>query len=58
MMNKNLKLMKKTGCYNSAINVCNEAISKGYSDGTKGDFESRIQKLKEKQNKLNNYLLE
>lgn len=39
---------EKAGCYNSAINVCKEAIEKGYSDGTKGDFLSRIQRIKEK----------
>lgn len=39
---------EKKGCYSDAISICNEAISKGYSDGTKGDFEARIKKLKNK----------
>lgn len=40
---------EKSGCYNSAINVCTEAISKGYSDGTKGGFEARIKRIQKKQ---------
>lgn len=43
---------EKAGCYNSAINVCNEAIKRGYSDGTKGGFKERINRLKKKQEKL------
>lgn len=40
---------EKAECYNSAINICNEAISLGYTDGTKGGFEARLEKLKKKQ---------
>ena len=42
---------EKAECYNSAINICNEAIAQGYTDGTKGGFESRLERLKKKQNK-------
>jgi hypothetical protein len=42
---------EKAECYNSAIKVCQEAISKGYTDNTKGDFKGRIEKLKKKLNK-------
>lgn len=40
---------EKSKCYNSAINICNDAISQGYSDGTKGGFEARIRRIKKKQ---------
>ena len=40
---------EKAECYNSAINICNEAIAKGYTDGTKGGFEARLERLKKKQ---------
>lgn len=42
---------EKAGHYDSAINVCKEAISKGYTDGTKGGFEARIDRIKKKQKK-------
>lgn len=45
---------EKAQCYNSAINVCEEAISKGYTDGTKGGFEARLNRLKKKQNEIVN----
>ena len=40
---------EKAECYNSAINICNEAIAQGYTDGTKGGFEARLERLKKKQ---------
>ena len=40
---------EKAECYNSAINICNEAITRGYTDGTKGGFEARLERLKKKQ---------
>ena len=40
---------EKAECYNSAINICNEAIAHGYTDGTKGGFEARLERLKKKQ---------
>lgn len=40
---------EKNGCYNSAINVCKEAIANGYTDGTKGGFEARINRIMKKQ---------
>lgn len=43
---------EKAECYNSAINVCQEAINLGYEDGTKGGFSARLKRLKEKQNKI------
>lgn len=45
---------EKAECYNSAINVCNEAIAQGYTDGTKGGFEARLKRLKKKQDKAMN----
>ena len=30
-------------------NICKEAISKGYTDGTKGGFEERLKRLQKKQ---------
>ena len=42
---------EKAECYNSAINICNEAISRGYTDGTKGGFEARLERLKKKLHK-------
>lgn len=42
---------EKAECYNSAINVCQDAINLGYEDGTKGGFSARLKRLKEKQNK-------
>lgn len=44
---------EKGECYNSAINVCNDAIAQGYSDGTKGGFESRLKRLRKKQAEIN-----
>ena len=43
---------EKAECYNSAINVCEEAIDKGYTDGTKGGFEARLNRLKKKQSEI------
>ena len=43
---------EKAQCYNSAINVCEEAIEKGYTDGTKGGFETRLNRLKKKQSEI------
>ena len=40
---------EKAECYNSAINICNEAIAQGYTDGTKGGFKARLERLKKKQ---------
>ena len=40
---------EKAECYNSAISICNEAIAHGYTDGTKGGFEARLERLKKKQ---------
>lgn len=45
---------EKAECYNSAINICNEAIAQGYTDGTKGGFEARLERLKKKQDKAKN----
>lgn len=45
---------EKANCYNSAINVCEEAIKGGYTDGTKGGFEARLIRIKDKQNEINN----
>ena len=45
---------ERCGCYNSAINVCNDAIAQGYSDGTKGGFEARLSRIMKKQTELNN----
>lgn len=42
---------EKAEHYESAINVCKDAISKGYTDGTKGGFEARIDRIKKKQTK-------
>ncbi len=47
------KAYEKVGCYNSAINICTEAISKGYSDGTKSSFEGRIKRLETKLKQTN-----
>lgn len=44
---------EKGGCYNSAINVCNEALARGYSDGTKGGFEARLARIIKKQAEIN-----
>ena len=44
---------EKAQCYNSAINVCKEAIEQGYTDGTKGGFEARLTRLLKKQSKIN-----
>ena len=44
---------EKAQCYNSAINVCEEAIAKGYTDGTIGGFEARLNRIKKKQNEIN-----
>lgn len=43
---------EKAECYNSAINVCEEAIAKGYTDGTKGGFETRLNRLKKKRSEI------
>ena len=43
---------EKAKCYNSAINICEEAISQGYTDGTKGGFEARLNRLKKKQSEI------
>jgi len=43
---------EKNGCYNSAINVCKEAIANNYTDGTKGGFEARLQRIVKKQNSI------
>lgn len=43
---------EKHGDYDKAINICHIAISQNYSDGTKGDFKSRIERLKKKQANL------
>ena len=45
---------EKGCCYNSAINVCNDAIAKGYTDGTKGGFEARLARIMKKQAEINN----
>ena len=42
------KAYEKVGCYNSALNVCIEAMEKGYTDKTKSGFEGRIKRLEEK----------
>lgn len=47
---------EKAQCYNSAINVCNEAIEKGYTDGTRGGFEARLNRIQKKQNEINKSL--
>lgn len=44
---------EKACCYNSAINVCKEAIDKGYTDGTKGGFEARLSRILKKQTEIN-----
>ena len=43
---------EKACCYNSAINVCKEAIDKGYNDGTKGGFEARLSRILKKQTEI------
>ena len=43
---------EKSGCYNSAINVCKDAIAQGYSDGTKGGFEARLKRIIKKQTEI------
>lgn len=48
---------EKSGCYNSALKVCEEAQSRGYSDGTKGGFESRIKRIKKKQLEISSQLI-
>lgn len=45
---------EKANCYNSVINVCEEAMKSGYTDGTKGGFEARLTRIKNKQNEINN----
>ena len=45
---------EKSGCYNSAINVCNEAIARHYTDGTKGGFKARIKRIQKKQDEIEN----
>ena len=45
---------EKAQCYNSAINLCKEAIAKGYTDGTKGGFEARLKRLQKEQDETKN----
>lgn len=45
---------EKAECYNSATNICEEAIKGGYTDGTKGGFEARLIRIKNKQDEINN----
>lgn len=46
---------EKACCYNSAINVCKEALAQGYTDGTKGGFEARLSRILKKQAEINKY---
>lgn len=48
---------EKAQCYNSAINVCKEAIELGYTDGTKGGFKARINRIKKKQDEINKSII-
>lgn len=44
-------LLTELRLFDKAINVCETAIKNGLSDGTKGDYQGRINRIKKKMNK-------
>ncbi len=46
-------LLTEVGKFDDAMAVCQEAISRGYSDNTKGGYEGRIQQILKKKAKAN-----